>query len=124
MNKLTLFASRMLYSQVGPGETMSSPISTKKGREGKKDESWIGPRRLTRYEKARILGARALQISMGAPVLIEVDETDKKMADPIYIAEEEIAQGVLPVLIRRKLPDGRAQEISLKKLLSFRKIET
>ncbi len=102
---------------------MSSPSNGEKSQEGKKDEIWIGPRRLTRYERARILGARALQISMGAPVLIEVDETDKKMSDPIHVAEKEISMGVLPVLVRRKLPDGRAQEISLKKLLSFRKEE-
>lgn len=114
---------RMSHSRVGLGETMSSPSSEDKSMESKKEESWIGPKRLTRYEKARILGARALQISMGAPVLIEVDETDKKMADPLYIAEKEIEMGVLPVLIRRKLPDGRSQEISLKTLLSFRRFE-
>ncbi len=113
----------MAHSRVGPGEIMSSPSSVDKDQDVKKVEPWIGPRRLTRYERARILGARALQISMGAPVLIEVDETDKRMADPLYIAEKEIEMGVLPVLVRRKLPDGRAQEFSLKKLLSFKKYE-
>jgi len=49
-----------------------------------------------RYEKARILGARALQISYGAPVLIETDQTE-----PILIAAEEYDQSVLPFTVRR-----------------------
>ncbi|MHC1610985.1 MAG: DNA-directed RNA polymerase subunit K [Candidatus Methanospirareceae archaeon] len=50
----------------------------------------------TKYEKARIIGARALQIAMGAPVLIETDEID-----PIEIAIEEFEKGVLPITVRR-----------------------
>ncbi|MFW5965254.1 MAG: DNA-directed RNA polymerase subunit K [Halodesulfurarchaeum sp.] len=50
-----------------------------------------------RYEKARILGARALQISYGAPVLIETDQTE-----PILIAAEEYDQRVLPFTVRRE----------------------
>jgi len=50
----------------------------------------------TRYELARIIGARALQISMGAPVLIN---TDKK--EPIDIALEELKKGVIPITIKR-----------------------
>lgn len=52
--------------------------------------------RFNRYEKARILGARALQISYGAPVLIETDQTE-----PILIAAEEFDADVLPFTIRR-----------------------
>ncbi|VVB88969.1 DNA-directed RNA polymerase subunit K [uncultured archaeon] len=52
--------------------------------------------KFTRYEKARIIGARALQISMGAPVLIE---TDKK--EPIDIAMEELEKGVIPITVKR-----------------------
>ncbi|PSP93140.1 DNA-directed RNA polymerase subunit K [Halobacteriales archaeon QS_4_62_28] len=49
-----------------------------------------------RYEKARIIGARALQVAFGAPVLIETDQTQ-----PILIAAEEYDAGVLPFTVRR-----------------------
>lgn len=52
--------------------------------------------RYSRYEKARILGARALQVSYGAPVLIETAETE-----PILIAAEEFDAGVLPFTVNR-----------------------
>jgi len=74
----------------------------------------IGPPKLTRFEKARICGARALQIAMGAPVLIQVT---KDMTNPIDIALEELKKGVLPITIRRTLPDGTYQDIPLKWLL-------
>ena len=50
-----------------------------------------------RYEKARIIGARALQIAYGAPVLIETDQSE-----PILIAAEEYDAGVLPFTVRRQ----------------------
>jgi len=74
----------------------------------------IGPPRLTRFEKARIVGARALQIAMGAPLLIKPPE---KLSNPIDIALEELNRGVLPITIRRTLPDGTYQDIPLKWLL-------
>jgi DNA-directed RNA polymerase subunit K/omega len=75
----------------------------------------IGPPKLTRFEKARICGARALQIAMGAPILIEVNENLK---NPIDIALEELRRGILPMTIRRTLPDGVTyQDIPLKWLL-------
>jgi DNA-directed RNA polymerase subunit K len=49
-----------------------------------------------RYEKARIIGARALQVSYGAPVLIDTDQTQ-----PILIAAQEFDTGVLPFTVRR-----------------------
>lgn len=51
----------------------------------------------TKYEKARIIGARALQIAMGAPVLIETDEID-----PIEIAIQEFEKGVIPITVKRR----------------------
>jgi DNA-directed RNA polymerase I, II, and III subunit RPABC2 len=71
----------------------------------------IGPPRLTRFEKTRIVGARALQISMGAPLLIEVP---KEVTDPIQIALLELEKKALPITIRRRLPDGSYQDIPLK----------
>jgi len=50
----------------------------------------------TRYERARIVGARALQVFMGAPVLI-----DTKYTDPLEIALEEMRLGVIPITVRR-----------------------
>lgn len=74
----------------------------------------IGPPKLTRFEKARIVGARALQISMGAPILVDVSEAS---LSPIDIALKELEAGILPITIRRALPDGTYQDIPLKWLL-------
>lgn len=50
----------------------------------------------TRYERARIIGARALQISMGAPLLISTDKID-----PLEIAIEEFQKGAIPITVKR-----------------------
>lgn len=74
----------------------------------------IGPPKLTRFEKARIVGARALQIAMGAPTLMK---TSENVSNSIDIALQELESGVLPITIRRTLPDGTHQDIPLKWLL-------
>ena len=74
----------------------------------------IGTIFLTRYEKARIVGARALQISFGAPILVE---KPKNMIDPIKIAQVELKSRILPLTIRRELPDGEYQDIPIEKLI-------
>ena len=74
----------------------------------------IGPIFLTRYEKARIVGARALQISFGAPILVE---KPVKMIDPIRIAQLELKQRILPLTIRRELPSEEWQDIPINKLI-------
>lgn len=71
----------------------------------------MGPPKITRFEKARIVGARALQISMGAPILVDVSEG---FSGPIDIAMKELEMAVLPITIRRTLPDGSYQDIPLK----------
>ncbi|GCA64403.1 archaeal RpoK/eukaryotic RPB6 RNA polymerase subunit [Kipferlia bialata] len=58
----------------------------------------VTPRYLTKYERARVLGARALQISLSAPPMISVPPG---MDDPLKIAESELAQGKIPIVIRR-----------------------
>lgn len=73
----------------------------------------IGPPKLTRFEKARIVGARALQVAMGAPLLVE----PSTLSSPIDIALSELESGMLPMTIRRTLPDGTFQDIPLKWLL-------
>ena len=52
----------------------------------------------TRFEKARIIGARALQVTMGAPILVHVP---KDMTDPIQIATLEFEKDVIPITVRR-----------------------
>ena len=79
-----------------------------------KPQPLIGPKKLTRFEKARVVGARALQISMGAPVLIEIEDPSQS---PIEIALKELEARALPMSIRRTLPDGESQNISLQTLL-------
>lgn len=74
------------------------------------DNVMIGPPKLTRFERARIAGARALQVSLGAPILVELPA---KMSDPIDIALVEIKAGILPMTIRRTLPDGSHKDIAL-----------
>ncbi|HON81181.1 MAG: DNA-directed RNA polymerase subunit K [Methanomicrobiales archaeon] len=51
----------------------------------------------TRYERARIIGARALQISMGAPLLIRTTKID-----PLEIALEEFQHNIIPITVKRK----------------------
>ena len=57
----------------------------------------------TRFERARILGARALQISLGAPLLVEAPSG---LIDPVEIAEREFGAGVIPITVRRSPTDG------------------
>lgn len=61
---------------------------------------------MTKYERARVLGTRALQISLNAPVLVDIEgETD-----PLQIAVKELAQRKIPLVIRRYLPDGSYED--------------
>jgi DNA-directed RNA polymerase subunit K/omega len=77
----------------------------------------IGPPKLTRFERARIVGARALQVSLGAPILIQLPAW---VSDPIDIAIEELKEGVLPMTVRRTLPEGSFQDIPLPDLLTLK----
>ena len=63
--------------------------------------------KLTKYERARIIGARALQIAMGAPILLKMKKADfdRLRFNPIEIAKEEFEKDVLPLTIRRPLPE-------------------
>lgn len=61
----------------------------------------------TKYEKARIIGARALQIAMGAPLLLKLSEEDLKRLNfnPVEISKMEFNEGILPITIKRPLPE-------------------
>ena len=76
------------------------------------DQIVTGPPILTRFEKARIMGARALQLSLGAPVFIEIP---KNATTSLEIAMEELKQRVIPIVIKRTLPNGDYQNLPLDK---------
>ncbi|GAK68099.1 DNA-directed RNA Polymerase II subunit F [Moesziomyces antarcticus] len=68
---------------------------------------------MTKYERARILGTRALQISMNAPVLVPTEgETD-----PLEIAMKELAAKKIPLVVRRYLPDGSYEDWTVSELI-------
>ena len=78
----------------------------------KDDRVITGPITLTRFEKARIVGARALQLSLGAPVFIKIP---KNAVTSLEIAMEELKQRVIPIVIKRVLPNQDYQNIPLDK---------
>lgn len=76
-----------------------------------------GPRRtspyMTKYERARIIGSRALQISLNAPVMVDTEgETD-----PMAIAERELNAKLVPFIVRRFLPDGTYEDWKISELI-------
>jgi len=69
-------------------------------------------RYMTKYERARVLGTRALQISMNAPIMVELEgETD-----PLQIAMKELRERKIPLIIRRYLPDESYEDWSIDEL--------
>ncbi|CAG8605088.1 620_t:CDS:2 [Paraglomus brasilianum] len=67
---------------------------------------------MTKYERARILGTRALQISMSAPILVD----HGKETDPLAIARLELKAKKIPLMIRRFLPDGSYEDWHVREL--------
>ncbi len=61
---------------------------------------------LTKYEKSRIIGKRAMQISKGSPPLVEIGDLE----NPIDIAKKELMERKIPFIIRRPLPDGSYED--------------
>ncbi|BAM42078.1 RNA polymerase common subunit [Theileria orientalis] len=89
---------------------------------------------LTKYEKARIIGTRALQISLNAPITIPLDgaadmneenvaslgdfgDTQTAAIDPLIIAEKELYQKTIPFIIRRYLPNGSYEDWKIEELI-------
>ncbi|KAJ3450407.1 DNA-directed RNA polymerase subunit k [Anaeramoeba flamelloides] len=73
----------------------------------------ITTRYMTKYEKARVLGTRALQISMNSPIMVEIENE----TDPFEIALKELKAGKIPLIIRRYLPDGGYEDVSASELI-------
>lgn len=68
---------------------------------------------MTKYERTRIIGTRALQLSQNASPLVELaGETD-----PLKIASRELQAKKIPIIVRRYLPDGRFEDWSVQELL-------
>ncbi len=63
----------------------------------------------TKFEKARMIGSRALQISMGAPFLLKIapKKLEEMKYNPVEIAKLELSEGVLPITVKRVLPHSR-----------------
>jgi DNA-directed RNA polymerase subunit K len=68
---------------------------------------------LTRFEVARLVGARALQIALGAPLLVE----GKKTASPAELAKLEFKKKIVPITVKRKMPDGTVSVIKAKRAI-------
>jgi len=80
---------------------------------GKSQAKRITTPYLTKYERARVLGTRALQIAMCAPVMVELEgETD-----PLQIAMKELKHQKIPIIIRRYMPDGSHEDWSIDELI-------
>ncbi|CAD5123135.1 unnamed protein product [Dimorphilus gyrociliatus] len=80
--------------QVDPSKRMTTPFMTK-------------------YEKARVLGTRALQIAMCAPIMVELE----RETDPLAIAMKELKAKKIPIIIRRYLPDGSYEDWGIDELI-------
>jgi len=102
VNRLSEIENREIIESVVEHEPVEIPCE--------KGKITIGPPTLTRFEKARIMGARALQLSLGAPPFIPIPKTARISLD---IAMEELEQRVIPITIRRVLPNGDYQNIPI-----------
>ena len=117
-NSLEVDNSQIQLKSIGKDEDITKKYKTYdadvdfKLREviSKNDEILIGPNRLTRFEKARISGARSLQLSLGAPILTKIP---LELTDTIMIARYELEKKSLPISIRRILPNGLYQDIPI-----------
>ena len=95
-------------------------LETGLDREKEKLGVLAGPKWLTKFERARIVGARALQISMGAPILVSSKKAPKSL---FALAETELKEGKLPMTVRRTLPTGEYFDISLAILLKNTRLD-
>ena len=73
---------------------------------------------ITRYERSRIVGARALQLSFQASPFIPIPS---HLTDPIEVANYELDQKALPITIRRHLPSGLFQDVPVSWLINENK---
>jgi len=103
-NKIKEIENREVIVEIVEHDPVEIPCEKEKGK------ITIGPPTLTRFEKARIMGARALQLSLGAPPFIPIPKTARISLD---ISMVELEQRVIPITIRRVLPNGDYQNIPI-----------
>ena len=70
---------------------------------------------LSKYEKAKVLGIRAMQIAQGAPFPSNLTH-EKQLTDPLDIAEKELLAKSSPLIIRRILPNGEFEDVAVSEL--------
>ncbi|CAH9059507.1 unnamed protein product [Cuscuta europaea] len=90
---------------IGEGEDKPEEVAVERPRKTSKY--------MTKYERARILGTRALQISMNAPVMVDLEGE----SDPLEIAMKELRERKIPFTIRRYLPDGSYEDWGVDELI-------
>ena len=91
-------------------DILDAPSGTEAGRQ---NINRVTTPYLTKYERARVIGTRALQIAMCAPIMVELDgETD-----PLDIAMKELKARKIPIIIRRYLPDGSYEDWGINELI-------
>jgi len=100
--KIEIIKDRDIIEVDPPHEPEEYPVE--------KGKITIGPPTLTRFEKARIMGSRALQLSLGAPPFITIPQTANTSLD---IAMLELEKRVIPIIIRRVLPNRDYQNIPI-----------
>ncbi|GMH36018.1 hypothetical protein BSKO_03886 [Bryopsis sp. KO-2023] len=101
-------ADGRMVVESGPGLSQVIPEAARPS-----DGPKVTTRYMTKYERARVLGTRALQISMNAPVMVELDGE----SDPLEIALKELKQKKIPFTIRRYLPDGSYEDWGIHELI-------
>lgn len=74
---------------------------------------------MTKFEKAKIIGMRAVQISKNAPLYLKNENIANMNYDPITIAEKELAEKKIPFIIRRYLPDSSFEDWKISELKTF-----
>lgn len=95
-----------MEEEMAPPEDGIEILEGEAAQQPQQDRPRITTRYMTKYEKARVLGTRALQISMNAPVMVPLSgETD-----PLDIAMKELRERKIPFTIRRYLPDGSYED--------------
>jgi DNA-directed RNA polymerase subunit K/omega len=67
------------------------------------------PKRLTKYERIQVIGMRSEQIARGAQIMVQREDADT----PYEIAERELSSGVMPFVVVRRMPDGKAEYLRL-----------
>ncbi|ESO87979.1 hypothetical protein LOTGIDRAFT_193840 [Lottia gigantea] len=107
--------------EMGEGQEGGENIEVLTGEASQRPPGQVEPskrittRYMTKYERARVLGTRALQIAMCAPVMVELEgETD-----PLQIAMKEMKARKIPFIIRRYLPDGSFEDWALDELIIY-----